>query len=344
MTDDRVGRLALSEGRDLIYKGALGLAPGSAVQNLTQILNTYAEVGARWVATGYKDLGRLAVDPKLREILRRSNVLSEGHWKRVVGEIPNEARKRLSDFTMTLFQGAEAQNRIVSFFAGYRRALARGLSEPQALSVGRELAFRTQFRYDSASIPLLFQTSAGRTAFQLGQFGIRQAEFLRPFTTAGKIARGAAALSRGQLKQAREHLLDQDVKRMVRYLASTEAIIQSGYLADVDLRPWMRPVYIDWEASGGAKVRPGTFIIPFGPILSFGTSVIKHLKGSPSEARDIQRQAALGLPAGRSLLLDVPQVLEERRTGGKIREALSLKPAPRRTTLDRVLRRVFLGR
>ena len=337
----RAGRDVMSGGRDLIYKGALGLAPGSALQNLSQSLNTFAEVG-RWIVPGYRDMARLATNPKIRQLLSRSGVVSEGHWKRVVGEVPAEARARLGDMTMMLFQGAEMKNRIVAFFAGYRRALARGAGENAAISAGRDLAFKTQFRYDSASIPLFFQTSAGRMAFQLGQFGIRQMEWLRPLTTAGKVGKGVSALSRAQLKEAKGYLLDQDVKRMVRYMVGTEAAIQAGFAVDVDLRPWMRPAYYDPHRPGGLYGwRPGTFIVPFGPLLSFSAGVAGALRGKPGAAREVAKGASLFLPAGRAAFHILPRVAKA-SPEDFWRELASVRRAPeRRETVPGVIYRAF---
>jgi hypothetical protein len=332
LDDFRLGRAALSGGRDLYYKGALGLAPGSAFQNLTQSLNTFAEVGPRFTAAGYRDLLRLGASRELREALRQSGILADANWRKVVGEIPSEIRNRLGDFTMFLFQGAEMKNRVVGFFAGRARALARGASPTRALQEGRDVSLRTQFRYDSASTPLFFQTAAGRVAFQLGQFGIRQAEFLRPITTTKKIAKGVRALTKGQAKEARDLLLDQDVKRMVRYIMGTEAVIQAGYAIDADLRPWLRPVYFDPSRPGilGTGLQAGTAIIPLGPTIQFGTSVAEAFRGAPGSTREVLRGAQLLVPGGRAAFQIAPRVKRARTRAERIREAFSLRRAPRR--------------
>ncbi len=318
MDEARLGRSALAFQMDKVYKGALAFSPGTATQNLTQSLNTFAEEPV-WIATGYRDLARLTVNKDLQQILKSSRVISEDHWKRVAGLVPDQVRRRFGDRGMILFQAAEMKNRIVAFFTGYNKALSQGVGPLQAIQRGRDLSFKTQFRYDSAETPLLLQTSAGRVIGQLGQFGIRQIEFQRPFTTAGKVLRG--------------ELLDNDVKRMALYILSTEAVIQAGFVADIDLRPWMRPLVLDRDKPG-IPLRFGSFSgIPIGPTIQLVTSAQEEL--GFGQTGQFGRTAALQFPGGRVATGVLPRTLAERTPIGRARRAFSVQPAPEQRLFPR---------
>lgn len=171
---------------------ALGFNPRSALVNLTQRINTIAEVssmGKFYATRGYihalSKEGRALFDSTgvAQEI---PTVMVEG-WGPARGFGPvkttkmgkvldkTEKIRRVAGF---LFNRMELGNRKHAFSAGYIRAKAKGMTEEAAKQAGIDLVHKTQFRYGKIGMPMAFTHPAGRLPLQFWSYPVKQAEFL----------------------------------------------------------------------------------------------------------------------------------------------------------------------
>ena len=288
-----------SEGlRSNVYAGALGASAGSVLTNLTQSVNTFAEVGARWTAAGVMDRNAVmtaaalkkagmkvpAETQRLIDALEKSEVLAEQGTDLIHGSQPLELRGKVTEAVMIPFEFAERTNRQVAFFAGYRRALARGVGEEAAIKEGADLAAKTQFIYGSTDTPLAFQSPSGRIIGQLGSYGFRQMEYLSPIAAAKKI-------SRGEWK-------DQTVQRMVRYSLATAALYGTAGQMFSPVRDALMPVVPDPDAPFGFRAS-GFLKFGVGPFVGAANAALGILGGRRGAEKDLLRSAALLVPGGR---------------------------------------------
>ncbi len=162
--------------RNAVYRGTLGLNVGSALRNLTQGANTYAELGEKYTAKGYLDV--------LRSVLTRSNELDE------VGALggslvqdrnlsaTKKAAERIDKTLFSVFEFAERINRGAAYFGAKARALAKGKSEQEAIQEGLDIARKTQFIFGSIDTPVALQGDIVKSLTQFQSYNIKQAEFL----------------------------------------------------------------------------------------------------------------------------------------------------------------------
>jgi hypothetical protein len=283
-------RRTVEWARGNVFLGALGGAVDSAVTNLSQGLNTFAEAGPVWWARGMSDMAMVkAGDRELAEILRRSNVLTEGNWSLILEGSHPALRQQLGDKMMYLFQQVETVNRSTAFFAGYRKALAAGSSEAEAMALGEDLAARTQFRYMSTDTPLFFQSTAGKVLGQLGSFPARQLEWLSPIQGAKGLAGNAQ--------------YQQEAQRLVRYVLGSILLSEGAGAVGLDIRSAIWPIVPDDKgplAVGSFRFRPG-FIRPgFGPMAQAAIGIGQVGSGSREGVNTLRRTVPLLVPGGRA--------------------------------------------
>lgn len=191
--DFLVGRRASSHVREWAMVNLLGWAPDSAFQNLTQTVNTYAELGRKYTQEGMTMLWRSRTDPELKALLKASGVLDDASFRKILDdERMGGIYRTYADRSMGLFQYAEQINRGSAFFGGYAKAKAEGAGVQDAIKFGVDVSNRTQFSFLRSDTPLLFQTGVGRFAFQLGQYPLRQIQMFNPLATGGAMLKGAA--------------------------------------------------------------------------------------------------------------------------------------------------------
>lgn len=165
--------------RQMVYRGTLGLNIGSAVRNLTQGVNTYAELGERWTIKGYLDLLR-----KGTKELHDVGVLRDDFVQdRQLSAIKTNLQK-IDKGLFVFFELAEKVNRGNAYYGGKARALSRGATEQDAIEAGKALVRKTQFQFGSIDTPVAMQDDLVRTIAQLQSFTLKQMEFL-----GGKVAK-----------------------------------------------------------------------------------------------------------------------------------------------------------
>ena len=262
--------------RQRLYLGALGGAFDSVLTNSTQVVNTFAELGGRWTSRGYRDWAAvLAGNKELAEKLAKSGTLSDHAWKLSVDSVAIEMRNAVGEAIMKPFGAVEGMNRSVAFFGGYRRALARGLSEDAAIKAGEEIAAKTQFRYITTDTPLALQTAPGKIIGQLGSYPLRQFEFVR-----GKFSKNP-----------------EEVRALIRYVVGGLAVSGTLGAAFPSVRSSVLPLV--WDDKNGLRL--GWAQIPLGPIVGAGIHVQEAMRGKRGSVKNLVRDASLLVPGGRAL-------------------------------------------
>ncbi len=165
--------------RQWVYRGTLGLNIGSAMRNLTQGVNTYAELGERWAIKGYFDILTKGAK-ELEEVgVLRDNFIQD----RTISAVGKSIEK-MDKGLFAFFELAEKINRGAAYFGGKSRALARGATPEEAIEAGKELVRKTQFQFGSIDTPVALQDDIAKTISQLQNFTVKQVEYL-----GGKIGR-----------------------------------------------------------------------------------------------------------------------------------------------------------
>lgn len=156
-----------------IYRGALGLNLNSALKNLTQGVNTYSELGEKYVLLGYKDLIRRGtkelVDVGVLDDMMRAEyktTATQRNWGKV------------DKVLFWMFENAEKINRGSAYYAAKQKALDTGFPEQRAIEYAKQIVRKTQFAYGKLDTPLALQSSWGRPLFQFSTFPIKQAELV----------------------------------------------------------------------------------------------------------------------------------------------------------------------
>jgi len=164
----------------------LGLNIGSAVRNLTQGVNTYAELGEKYTAIGYMKT--------LRELFTRTGELEEvGVLRdnfiqdREISSVKSVMEK-LDKGLWVFFNIAEKINRGAAYYGAKARAIANGASEKEAVKQGLDTARDTQFTFGSVDTPVALQSDLIKTFAQFQSFNVKQTEFLSEMANKKKYA------------------------------------------------------------------------------------------------------------------------------------------------------------
>lgn len=165
--------------RQMTYRGLLGLNVGSAVRNLTQGVNTYAELGEKYTAKGYIDLMRHGTK-ELQEV----GVLNDDFIQdRTISAVKSTLQK-IDKGLFAMFEAVEKINRGSAYYGAKARALAQGKDELTAVEEAKELVRKTQFSLGKIDTPVALQSDLVKTLLQFQSFTLKQAEFL-----SGKVAK-----------------------------------------------------------------------------------------------------------------------------------------------------------
>lgn len=221
ITGDRLspnaGTNLLRGWRNTVYRGTLGLNLGSALRNITQGANTFAELGTRDTLIGYTRLlrgmsaeaaqrGRGAGENALDE-LRTMGIFDDAmHRQDVNYTRASKLLKKVDKGLWALFDTAEKINRGAAYFGAKAKALRKGMSEEAAQNYARDVVGKTQFRFNDVETPLVFRSQVAKTLGQFQSFNIKQAEFL------GTAAKGAI---KGN---------PQDIAKLIRWTVANLAI------------------------------------------------------------------------------------------------------------------------
>lgn len=164
-------------GRQIVYRGTLGLNIGSALRNLTQGVNTYAKLGEKYTIVGYSKLVTRLMTNDLKE-LYESNVLTENLLQdRTIG-VYKKNIQRLDKGLFAFFELAEKINRGSAYFGAKAKGLANGKTEADAIEYAKRIVRETQFSFSSIDTPVAMNDDVVKLLTQLQSFNIKQVEFL----------------------------------------------------------------------------------------------------------------------------------------------------------------------
>lgn len=168
--------------RQMVFRGTLGLNVGSALRNLTQGVNTFAELGTRYTLRGYSDL--------LKNMAKGSTELVDSGVLRdeFIQDRTLSATKKFWEKTdkglFALFEAAEKINRGSAYYGMKAKMLDSGASEKDAVQAALGAVEKTQFRFGSVDTPVALQSDVAKLLLQFQSFNVKQAEFLAGKVTA----------------------------------------------------------------------------------------------------------------------------------------------------------------
>lgn len=162
--------------RQWIYRGTLGLNLGSAVKNLSQVVNTYSKLGEKYTLLGYSKFLKNAIAGS--DELERVGVLKDNF----VQDRTLSATKKFWEYTdkglFFFFDLAERVNRGASYYGAKSKALAKGATEQEAIESAKKLVRDTQFAFSSIDTPVALSSDLAKTLLQFQTYGTKQTEFL----------------------------------------------------------------------------------------------------------------------------------------------------------------------
>lgn len=162
--------------RQMVYRGTLGLNFGSAVRNLTQGVNTYAQLGEKYTAIGYTKALKSVMSRD--DELQRVGVLRDNMVQDRALSATKKFWEKLDKRLFTFFETAEKINRGSAYYGAKSKALSQGLSEQEAVKRGVEMARKTQFTFGSVDTPVALQGDLVKLLTQFQSFNVKQTEFL----------------------------------------------------------------------------------------------------------------------------------------------------------------------
>lgn len=200
---NQAGTKAMRAWRNTVYRATLGINVGSAMRNLTQGTNTFAELGTRDTLAGYSKLIRTFGDAAKRgapawDELNHMGILDDAvHMQdRNVTALKNNLQK-LDKGLWAMFDTAERINRGAAYFGAKAKAMRRlNMTEEQAQNYARDVVGKTQFRFNDVETPLALRSQVAKTIGQFQSFNIKQAEFL------GATAKGAIKGDKHEIAKA----------------------------------------------------------------------------------------------------------------------------------------------
>ena len=160
--------------RQMTYRGMLGLNVSSALRNISQGINTYAQLGEKYTAIGYTNLFKKGA---MRELAEEGVLLDNFIQDRTLSST-KKAIEKMDKVLFSFFQGAEKINRGAAYFGAKSKALAKGKTLEEAKFFAKETVRKTQFTFGSVDTPVALQSDIVKTIAQFQNFTLKQTEFL----------------------------------------------------------------------------------------------------------------------------------------------------------------------
>lgn len=160
--------------RQMTFRGMLGLNPGSALRNLSQGVNTFSVLGPKYTTIGYAKLFNRGAVKELTE----EGVLNSGFIQDRALSSTKKLMENVDKGLFALFDTAEKINRGSAYFGAKSKAIARGMSEADAIKYAKEIVRKTQFSFGSVDTPVALQSDIVKTLTQFQTYTIKQIEFL----------------------------------------------------------------------------------------------------------------------------------------------------------------------
>jgi hypothetical protein len=151
----------------------LGFNPRSAMVNLSQRVNTIAEVGVKNSIKGEK----LAFTEEGKRLFDSTGLSKE--VPQVLYEGGAASLEKLRAVAGWMFRQVELGNRRHAFLSAYAKAVDELKMQPEAaVRYAENIVHKTQFRYGRIGMPKALSSAGGRIAFQFMSYPIKQIELL----------------------------------------------------------------------------------------------------------------------------------------------------------------------
>lgn len=191
-------RQTLGAQRMISAVATMGLNPGTAIRNMTQVVNTVAGIGAKNATKGAIQATRAFAagknSPEWKEMIA-SGIFDGGISRHFQVDLDSElgrlnkaqnVAEKGANFMMGMIRGTDVSLRAQAYWGaknmGLEEALAKGLKGDVAEKFAKDFAIKkvadTQFITSAADIPVKLNGAGVRSLTQLATFSIKQAEML----------------------------------------------------------------------------------------------------------------------------------------------------------------------
>lgn len=165
----------------------MGLNPGTAIRNMTQMVNTVADIGPRYSTIGAVDGLRMLTSKAGREELQRVGIMEGGVSQNYFDAITkpgirgNVSRSRDTAVKgmMMMIRATDISLRAQAYAGAKALATAKGLTGEAAENFAVRKVVDTQFITSRVDMPLAFNGQGVRSLSQLATFSGKQAGFLK---------------------------------------------------------------------------------------------------------------------------------------------------------------------
>ena len=168
------------KGRQYIYRGLLGLNPASALKNLSQGANTYAELGEKYFIKGYtkvvQEMPKYLTNKPTE--LEREGVLRDNFIQDRQLSATKKNIEKMDKTLFYMFDQGEKINRGASYYGQKAKSLDEGKTLEEAIKDGVELARKTQFTFSAVDTPIVLQSDIAKLFTQFWSYSIKQGEYL----------------------------------------------------------------------------------------------------------------------------------------------------------------------
>ncbi len=246
----------------------LGLNPRSAITNLTQRVNTVAEIGLKHSLKGEK----MAFTKEGTRLFNETGIAKEVPQVLLEGPVP-EGMEKARAIVGFMFNKMELGNRKHAFLSAYSKFKDAGMGEKEAIRFAINKVHKTQFRYGSVGMPKALTTPAGRVAGQFWSYPIKQCELLARWAKEdpGKLVKYLAMAEGGNMTL--KEFADIDLSNALGIgLNYGEAIKALQDIPKNDWRAFWRHARLT-VSSGGGLLPSG-----FGPAVSGAGKVAAAIK------------------------------------------------------------------
>src|SRR3990167_7869251 len=273
-------------------RGAFWFNPKTAIRNITQGVNTYAELGERWTVQGYVTMAKKLATQDFAE-LHREGILESGiaedHKVKPAFESGMEKADK-AGFSMMRF--TEFINRAPAYYGAKAKKIyelkSQGIAgleaERSAIEYAKDVVEDTQFRYDELGNPIGLSSDIAKTITKFQTYTIKQLEFLG------------------------RKLKTRDIKGLTRYaMGSMGVLVSVGSAIGLKLTDFL---------PGARILEEGKYVPPLlQPLLSAAAAAL-NVPGKYGETRKEENpimRIALDKDVQKSLLLFFPRSVEGRR-------------------------------
>lgn len=183
-------RSMLGGQRMMAAVATMGLNPGTALRNLTQVVNTVAGIGPKWSAVGMvhgtRALKAGKNSPEFKE-MAEAGVFSGGVSKNYNADLDEFSNKipglkgvsnGIANKMMIMVSSTDAIMRAQAYWGAKAKGLSMKMDDDAAKAFAREKVIDTQFVTSKVDMPTSLNGPGMRSLTQLATFSAKQAEFM----------------------------------------------------------------------------------------------------------------------------------------------------------------------